>query len=79
MPPATVWKEYKMTTNQQSADYIAALLRERDGYEVHGRTEKVAEVNAELKRIGAQGKPPAKRATKLTRADADGGAGSDDA
>lgn len=49
----------------KDADYIAALLRERNGYVIHGRDADVAAVDAELKRVGATAKPPAKRATKL--------------
>ena len=47
----------------QTRETIAALLEERRGYEQHGKDEKVAEVNAELKRLGHKGKAPAKRAT----------------
>lgn len=46
---------------------IAALLKERAGYERYGRKDKVAEVDAELKKLGANPKPPAKRATKLQK------------
>lgn len=36
---------------QQDA-YVAALLSERAGYERHGRTDRVADVDAELARLG---------------------------
>lgn len=36
---------------QQKA-YVAALLREREGYEVQGRAADLANVDAELKRLG---------------------------
>lgn len=54
-------------TDEQTKDYIAALVRELHGYEVHGDTDGAKAVNAELKRLGAHAKPPAKRATKLTK------------
>jgi hypothetical protein len=56
----------KMTDEQKKA-HIAALLRERDGYERYGLTERVAEVDAELSRWGHRAQTPAKRATKMTR------------
>lgn len=33
-------------------EYIAALLREREGYERYGRKEEAEEVNKELRRLG---------------------------
>lgn len=54
-------------TDEQTKDYIAALTRELAGYEVHGDAEGAKAVKAELKRLGAQGRPPAKRATKLAK------------
>ncbi|WP_438478963.1 hypothetical protein [Streptomyces asiaticus] len=32
--------------------YVAALLREREGYATHGREDRVQAVDAELKRLG---------------------------
>jgi len=32
--------------------YVAALLREREGYATHGREDRVKAVDAELKRLG---------------------------
>lgn len=54
-----------MTKEQQQA-YIAALIREREGYERFGMTDRVADVDAELKRVGHKAKAPARRATKMT-------------
>lgn len=51
-------------TDEQRATYISGLLQERAGYEQHGRDDKVAEVNAELQRLGEKGSAPAKRAEK---------------
>lgn len=48
----------------EQADRIKALLEERRGYELHGKAERVAEVDAELRRLGAGGRPPVKRAVK---------------
>jgi hypothetical protein len=56
-------------SNEQKKEYIAALLREREGYEKYGRTDELAAVDAELKRLGHGGKPPAKRATKMDKKD----------
>lgn len=46
---------------------IAALLKERRGYKINGRTADVEAVDAELKLLGVDAKPPAKRATKLDK------------
>jgi hypothetical protein len=40
--------------------HIAALIREREGYERRGEAARVALVDAELQRIPAEGKPPRK-------------------
>lgn len=50
----------------EKAEKIAALLREKAGYEQRGLTDRVAAVDAELRAIGAEAAPPAKRATKRT-------------
>ncbi len=42
---------------------IASLLEERRGYVLYGTKDQVAGVDAELKRLGHEGKAPAKRAT----------------
>jgi hypothetical protein len=54
-------------TDEQKKAYIAALLVERDGYARFGRDAEVAEVDAELSRMGQGSQAPAKRATKMTR------------
>jgi FixJ family two-component response regulator len=41
--------------------WIAALRRERHGYEVHGNAEGVALVDAELARLGAPVTEPARK------------------
>jgi hypothetical protein len=51
-------------TNEESARYVAALLEERRGYAARGLTDRVEAVDAELRRLGAQGKSPAKRSEK---------------
>lgn len=52
-------------TKEQNKEYIAALLEERRGYALHGKTDMVAGVDAELARVGHKAKAPAKRATKM--------------
>lgn len=52
---------------EQTQEYIAALIRERAGYEQYGLKDRVADVDAELKRVGYEAKAPAKRATKLKK------------
>jgi hypothetical protein len=49
---------------QQKAAQIAALLRERQGYEARGENQRAAAVTAELRRLGAEAAPPAKRAQR---------------
>lgn len=51
-----------MATNDD--DKIAALQRERRGYEVFGRTDRVAEVDAELVKLGVEVDAKPKRASK---------------
>lgn len=48
----------------EKAQTIQALLEERRGYETQGLAERVAEVDAELRRLGADAAPPAKRAAR---------------
>ena len=54
-------------TDEQRAAHIAALIRERDGYERYGRADRVAAVDEELRRLGGEGERPGRRATKLKR------------
>lgn len=44
----------QVTTDVATADeaYVAALLREREGYARHDRADRLADVDAELKRLG---------------------------
>ena len=52
--------------------YVAALLRERDGYKSRNLPDRVAEVDAELAKSGyrtAEAKPPAAPAPPKTQAD----------
>lgn len=42
-------------SNEQRSAHIKALLQERAGYEKRGNTNGVAEVNEELRKIGATG------------------------
>jgi hypothetical protein len=57
-----------MSNDTDNKARIAALLEERRAYELHGTKEQVADVDAELKRIGFEGKAPAKRATTRKKA-----------
>lgn len=51
-------------TDEQKRDYIASLIRERAGYARYGNGAGVADVDAELERIGHSGRPPQERAVK---------------
>lgn len=51
-------------TNEEEKTKIAALLEERAGYERAGRKDRVADVDAELKKIGYQAEKPVERAAK---------------
>ena len=51
-------------TDEQRQAYIKALLEERRGYITTGNSEGINAVEAELARVGADAKPPAKRAAK---------------
>lgn len=51
-------------SNEQTAQYVAALLDERRGYEARGDEAGVAGVDAELERVGRKAKTPAKRAER---------------
>lgn len=39
-------------TNEQKAAYVQALQHEREGYVAHGKDDRVADVDKELKRLG---------------------------
>ena len=51
-------------TNEQRSALITALLKERAGYEKRGNATGVAEVNEELRKIGATGEIPVSAAEK---------------
>jgi hypothetical protein len=53
-------------TKEQTKDRIKALLYEREGYEKYGKDDQVKQVDEQLKLLGHQAKPPAKRSTKMT-------------
>lgn len=57
-------------TDEQIKAKVAGLLEERRGYLARGLTDRVAAVDAELKRLGSAGSPPAKRATRRTKKEA---------
>lgn len=49
-------------TSEQAKEYIRSLLREREGYA--NDKDRLAAVDAELKRLGATAETPVKRAAK---------------
>jgi len=49
---------------QPESQYIDALLEERRGYAIHGRTDRVAEVDVELERRGYKAAAEARSAAK---------------
>jgi hypothetical protein len=51
-------------TQEQLAAQVAALLRERAGYVEKGLDDRVAAVDAELRRLGQRAAAPAQRAEK---------------
>ena len=51
-------------TSEQRAATITALIEERRGYEAQGDTDKVEQVNAELRAYGHEAATPAQRAEK---------------
>jgi len=53
-------------TKEEKREWIAALLEERRGYVSRGLDGRVAEVDKALRRLGAEGSPPAKRSAKRT-------------
>lgn len=54
-------------TDQKQRAHIAALIREREGYERSGKADRVKAVDEQLRRLGHQGKAPAARAIKRDR------------
>jgi hypothetical protein len=53
-------------SDEERAGKIRALLEERAAYEQRGDTTGVADVNASLRLLGAEGTPKAQRAAKRT-------------
>lgn len=51
-------------TDKQREQKIRALLEERRGYEVNGNKERVEQVDEELRKLGAAGATPVRRATR---------------
>jgi len=49
-------------SRQDRESWIAALLRERRAYTIHGDKDGVKAVDAALKRLGYEAAPPEKRA-----------------
>jgi len=54
--------------DDQKADYIKALLEERAYCERWNETDRVNQINAELRKVGHDAKGPAKRAESRPRA-----------
>jgi hypothetical protein len=54
-------------TDDKKAAYIAALLDERRACESQGLTDRVNDINAELRAQGHEAKTPAKRAESRPR------------
>lgn len=51
-------------TNEERTNQITALIHERRLYESAGRTDRVAEVDAELRKLGHEGATPQKRSER---------------
>jgi hypothetical protein len=51
-------------TNEETKDKVAALLEELRACKIEGKTGRVTEIEKSLRALGAEGAPPAKRATK---------------
>lgn len=56
------------TTEEQRETKVAALLREREGYAVRGKDDRIAAVDVELARLGAAPVEPSPAATPKARA-----------
>jgi len=55
-------------SDARAAEYLASLIKERDGYLAAGLQDRAAEVAAELARVGHKTKTPAARSTKRAAA-----------
>lgn len=51
-------------TEQEKEGYVRALVHERKGYLARGEKDRAAEVDAELRRLGAEAEPVRKTAAK---------------
>ena len=51
-------------TDEEKAARIAALIREREGYERRSMDDRVAAINADLRALGENASTPAARAAK---------------
>lgn len=51
-------------TQQEQADYVAALMQELSYYKAQGNEARAADVKAELSRFAQKAASPAKRAAK---------------
>lgn len=51
-------------TNEERAATVRALIEEREGYHRRGEEKRVAEVNEQLRRLGALAAVPVKRAER---------------
>ena len=51
-------------TNEERTATIGSLLRERAGYEARGQTERVAQVDAQLRLLGVEAKIKSERAER---------------
>jgi hypothetical protein len=56
-------------TNEERKATIAGLIEERRGCEARGLTDRVAQIDKRLRELGAEGQPPAKRASKRKAAE----------
>lgn len=50
--------------DEQTRDYVAALIRERETCEQRGLTDRVNEINKQLRVYGESGRTPRDRAEK---------------
>lgn len=51
-------------TEEERKRTIGALIEERRGYEMRGLTSRVAQVDEQLRSLGADAKPPVARAAR---------------
>ena len=50
------------------ANYIKALLEEREGCDKRGQSDRLKDIDAELRKVGHEASAPAKRAESRPRA-----------